>query len=297
MKKRGGTMTCRSNELFSILLIASSIFFLNPPTQAQACTPTVFLFRHAEDKTNTKTNLPELTPAGVKHASLYPEMVDQYLSMMTDLCPIKRVLAMYDHNTDGSKGTTNPFKTAEPLAKHCCGSEPEMYLTDLSGNNNFLYELISSSPNGGLAPEAIGRFGRIFYALQPTLNSQGSVAIFWTQQGIPDVSQALGVPPVSIPGVPPNDPDPALSWPGRLRSSVNKFTWTGNSYVAQYPFTVQDPPTSRLDIKPAQCFRSSDFSTKCHCSYSGILGTVPAGGKFCYLFSSETGPDNYGYCL
>jgi hypothetical protein len=278
------------------LLVASSIFFLNPPTQAQACTPTVFLFRHAEDQTNKKTNLPELTPAGEEHAALYPEMVSQDLSTTSD-CPIKRVLAMYNLNTDGSKGTTNPQKTAEPLAKHCCGSEPEMYLADIFGNKFFLYELISSSPNGGLAPEAIGFFGRIFYALQATLNSEASVAIFWTQKGIPDVSQALGVPPVLIPGVPPDNPSASLSWPGRLRSSVNKFTWTGNGYVALYPFTVQNPPTSRLDIKPAQCFKSGPGSTKYHCSYSGALKAEPGGGKFCYFMTAETGPDNYAYCL
>jgi hypothetical protein len=293
-------MTCRSNELFSILLIASSIFILNPPAQAQACTPTVFLFRHAEDTTNKETNLPELTPIGKRHAALYPEMVSGYLSMISD-CPIKRVLAMYDHNPNGNKGTTNPFKTAEPLAKHCCGStyEPEMFITDLFGNKYFLYETIASRPDGGLAPEAIGFFGRIFYALQPTLNSQGSVAIFWTKQGIPDVSQALGVPPVFLPpGVPPDSDksDLALSWPGRLRSSVSQFTWTGNSYVALYPFTLQNPPKSRMDIKPAQCFKSGAFSTKYHCSNSGSLSTAPAGGKFCYLLSPETG-DNYGYCL
>jgi hypothetical protein len=106
-------MTCRGNELFFILLFTSGIFFLNPPARAQACTPTVFLFRHAEDTTNKETKLPELTAAGTKHAALYPEMVSQYLSMISD-CPIKRVLAMYDHNPNGSKGTTNPFKTAEP---------------------------------------------------------------------------------------------------------------------------------------------------------------------------------------
>jgi hypothetical protein len=100
-EKKGGTMTCRSNELFSILLFASSIFFLNPPAQAQACTPIVYLFRHAEDEARRV----ELTNAG-KHAALYPEMLLQYQSIFSD-CPIKRVLAMYDINSNGTPGTTN----------------------------------------------------------------------------------------------------------------------------------------------------------------------------------------------
>jgi hypothetical protein len=36
MKKGGGTMTCRNNKLFSILLFASGIFFLYPLAQAQS---------------------------------------------------------------------------------------------------------------------------------------------------------------------------------------------------------------------------------------------------------------------
>jgi hypothetical protein len=126
--------------------------------------------------------------------------------------------------------------------------------------------------------------------LQQTLNAEGSVAIFWTQQGMPDVSEQLGEPPVDING------DPALSWPGRLRSSVNRFSWTGNSYVKQYFFTVQNPPTQRTDITPAQCFKNTATSTKYHCSYSGILTFKPPAGKFCVNFSPDDG-DNYAYCL
>jgi hypothetical protein len=206
---------------------------------------------------------------------------------------------MYDHNPNGSKGTTNPFKTAEPLAKHYCGGNVEMKLIDSLSNVYPLFETIASRSDGALAPDTPGDHGRIFYFLQGTLNHQGSVAIFWTKQGIPDVTQALGVPPVFLPpGVPPDSDksDLALSWPGRLRSSVSKFTWTGNSYVALYPFTLQNPPKSRMDIKPAQCFKSGGTSTKYHCSNSGSLSTAPAGGKFCFLLSPETG-NNYGYCL
>jgi hypothetical protein len=106
---------------------------------------------------------------------------------------------MYDHNPDTTPGTTNPRDTAEPLAKQCCGGNVEMSIIDRFSNKYFLYEKINSSPDGGLASDGLGRLSRIFYALQPTLNSQSSITIFWTQEGMPDVSQALNVLPIYIP--------------------------------------------------------------------------------------------------
>jgi hypothetical protein len=282
-------MTCGSKQWFFILLSVFGIFLFDSPAQAQTCTPTVYLFRHAEDEA-TKV---ALTEAGKKHAVLYPEMLLQYQITSSD-CPVKRVLAMYDHNPDATPGTTNPRDTAEPLAKQCCGGNVEMSLIDRASKKYFLYEKINSSPDGGLASDGFGRLARIFYALQPTLNSESSVAIFWTQEGLPDVSQALNVPPIYIPRNVAPPADPALSWPGRLRSSVNKFSWTGNSYVAQYNYSVQQPPTKRTDISPAQCWTQA--STKYDCSNSGILDYVPQKGKFCVDFFPDSGI-NYAYCL
>jgi hypothetical protein len=277
------------NKLFSIFLFAFCVFLHHTPAQAQACTPSVYLFRHAEDVSVGVG----LTPAGKQHAELYPQMLSQYQSVIPE-CPVKRVLAMYDFNPDGTKGTTNPRDTAEPLARACCGSNVEMQIKDTLGNMYPLFETISSKADGGLAPASPGSFGRIFYALQGTLNSQGSVAIFWTQQGMGDVSQALGVAPVFIPNS--NNPDPALSWPGKLRSSVNTFTWTGTNYVPLYVFTPKNPPKSRLDIKPAQCFKLDRASTKYSCQNSGFLMDAPIGGKFCITLSPDSG-NNYGYCM
>ena len=284
-------MTCRRNELFFILLSVFGTFFFISPTQAQVCTPTVYLFRHAEDEATRVA----LTEAGKKHAALYPEMLLQYQSILAD-CPVKRVLAMYDHNPNTTPGTTNPRDTAEPLAQQCCGGNVEMSLIDPSSKKYFLYETINSSPDGALAPDGAGRLSRLFYALQPTLNSEGSVAIFWTQEGIPDVSKALNVPPIYIPKDASPPADPALSWPGRLRSSVNKFRWSENNYVAQYPYSVQHPPTKRTDIIPAQCFKSTKTSTQYDCSNSGILNYVPYKGNFCVTFYPGGG-DNYAYCM
>jgi hypothetical protein len=277
-------MTRRNDKLLSILLFASGIFLLNPVAQAQTCTPTVYLFRHAEDIDGSFPT--QLTPEGIKHAQLYPSMLEHF---QTTQCPLKRVLAMYDVKPDGNPGTTNPRNTAEPLAR-CCGGKADMSISYL-GVTYFLYETRDIA-KGGLAAAGSGMHGRIFYALQETLNSQGSVAIFWTQQGMPDVSVALGVPPVNI------NNDAALSWPGRLRSSVNILLWDGNNYVKVYPFTIQNPPKDRTNIAPVQCF-SLDHSTKNVCQNTGFLTdkTKPLGGVFCKAVTSQPGPDNYGYCL
>jgi hypothetical protein len=93
------------------LLFAFGIFFLNPPALAQACAPTVYLFRHAEDGTGGLTN------PGKEHAKLYPDMLLQYQSFYLD-CPVKRVLATYDGKyPDGRQGTNNPRETAKRLPR------------------------------------------------------------------------------------------------------------------------------------------------------------------------------------
>ncbi len=216
-------MTSGRKQLVSILLFTPGIIFLNPPAVAQACTPTVYLFRHAEDQNG-------LTDAGNRHAALYWDMLEQYQSIFPT-CPVTRVLATYDKKPWGEQGTTNPLNTAQPLADKCCNGNVEMKLVTSSPNPQTfpLFETIAESVNGGLAPAGGGLpHGRLFYALQGTLNSGGSVAIFWTQEGMKDVSKALNVPPIDIAA---GTETARLSWPGRLRSSINEFSWTGSSYV------------------------------------------------------------------
>jgi hypothetical protein len=114
MKKRGGPMTCRNNKLFSILLFAAGMFFLNaPPVQAQVCKQAVYLLRHAEDQDTPK----QLTVNGMKHANLYPDMVAGLQNPPADLCKVQRVFAMWDRNKGdgvGPRGTTNPYFTGLP---------------------------------------------------------------------------------------------------------------------------------------------------------------------------------------
>ena len=217
-----------------------------------------------------------------------------------------RVYAMYDKNVDGSPGTTNPYNTAANIG----GVKMDIETTD--GQKFHLYEKIASSPDGGLAPAVgYGPKSRLFYAMQGILNDNGSVAIFWTSQGMPDVSTALGVAPVFYkPNEENPEGDPAFSWPGRLRSSVNIFNWTGVDYSAQYvPF---GPSPSPQDAKPRQCFNfdgTAIVGGSYYCTNSGNIQTagtqpnIPTDvipnimGNFCVNMTPISGnPYSFGYC-
>lgn len=271
-KKNGMlNMTIFRLTKLKILLLGSAVFPFTNITAAYACTSVVYLFRHAED---TPSGPPALTAVGEQHAKLYPSMVKSYQSRY-DICPVHRVYAMYDHNVNGSKGTTNPYNTAKYLAANIGGVKMDIETTD--GQKFHLYEKIASSPDGGLAPAVgYGPKSRLFYAMQGILNYNGSVAIFWTQQGMPDVSTALGVAPVFYKPTEENpEGDPAFSWPGRLRSSVNIFNWSGVDYSAQYvPF---GPSPSPQDAKPRQCFNfdgGAIVGGRYYCTYSGNIQTA-----------------------
>src|SRR5438874_10323679 len=114
--------------------IAAATFILvnsSNAVQAQSCTSAVYLFRHAEDRSDVS----ELTSVGKTHAKLYQMMIDQ-LQTTFGLCPVKRVFAMWDRN---KKGTINPYETALPLAQTVGVSYvPEMYFTD---TDNYKYYL------------------------------------------------------------------------------------------------------------------------------------------------------------
>jgi hypothetical protein len=130
MKKGGGPMTCRNNKLFSILFFALGVFFSNA-AQAQ-CTPTLYLFRHAED-VDTKQPPPNqgavLTAVGAQHAALYQPMITQ---LEMDLgaqspCRVQRVFATWTRPnppTGVPAGTTNPYQTALPLAESLTNPPP-----------------------------------------------------------------------------------------------------------------------------------------------------------------------------
>jgi hypothetical protein len=120
-------MTCHIKGLLSILLFALGVFVSDA---AQACTPTLYLFRHAEDVDVDEPPFGQpagLTAIGKRHAQLYPAMITQMqetLGLMSP-CPLGRVFAMWDRNT-GAKplGTVNPYQTALYLAQESVANPP-----------------------------------------------------------------------------------------------------------------------------------------------------------------------------
>jgi hypothetical protein len=281
-------MTC-IKQLLSLSLFALGIFFSNA-AQAQVCTPTIYLFRHAEDGKD-KDNHPVLTNVGMRHAKLYPIMITQ-LQTVFHFCPIQRVFAMWDRDTGTQiQGTTNPYYTALPLAQSLFGesAEPEMSFVDTQMNEYQLCEYPidgnCSSTQGythnGLANGSL--FSYLIAYFQTHLTS--SVAIFYTSQGMNPVSNVLGVPPVlancnnsqgctgetlpptgcPLPVSQPttdiscyNNANPILSWPGTQRSSVDIFEYSGeNRFINQYNRITKNHTIAQnvlQNLKFYQCF-------------------------------------------
>jgi hypothetical protein len=284
-------MACRNNKLFFILLFAPVIFFFsNTLAQAQACKQVVYLFRHAEDVDDVFPT--QLTPAGVAHAALYQMMIEQLETAFTpNLCAVNRVFAMWDR--DGA-GTTNPYNTALPLAQKVTGSNPEMVINFTDGNTYYLCE--TTSPDNLCnrpGRNALDGVLRAYLSLYLQTNPEVSVAIFYTRQGMPYVSGALGVPsiPVTDPG---NDGADGLarSWPGLLRSSVNIFDFNGTDFSKRY-----NNPAKIINVTPMQCFSFSRDETQYACQSSrGGLQKIPERGVMCTEVTSQRGSDFYGKC-
>jgi hypothetical protein len=293
---------CNNEQLFSILLFAFGVLFLNAPAQAQECTPTVYLFRHAED---TSSGPPALTSVGNAHANLYPTMINQ-LKTAFSLCPVQRVFAMWDRN---GQGTTNPYQTALPLARAVGGLSyvPEMYFTDTAANKYHLCEYTDPpcQQTPGFDRNALAN-GSLYSFLSAYFqqHTNTSVAIFYTSQGMPGVSAVLGVYPIvatcprnCTQELPPTEScplpessstrdsncykteNPLLSWPGIQRSSVDIFEFSGNMFVKQYnPINTNFDQNQNLlrVMKFQQCFNFNNtteiLSMEYYCQYSGILG-------------------------
>jgi hypothetical protein len=149
-------MTCRIKQLLSISLFALGIFYSNA-AQAQSCTPTLYLFRHAEDVDHDKPPPDQptgLTAVGRTHANLYPMMINQLETVLgaQSPCPLQRVFAMWDRKVGTEvRGTPNPYQTALLLAQYVgemlippMPYVPEMYFTD-SSHTYYLCEYPSDS--------------------------------------------------------------------------------------------------------------------------------------------------------
>ncbi|MGH2508527.1 MAG: hypothetical protein ACRDHZ_14180, partial [Ktedonobacteraceae bacterium] len=197
-------MTRKYLLIYSLLFFGGSLLSFSSSARAQACTPVVYAFRHAEDAGV------HLTPVGQQHAALYPTMIDGFGSAH-NYCPVGFVYSMYDTNPNGTYGTYNPYETAQPLAVRACynytlalfnldelqfsgtfnpdtictgapgagsTSAPNMAL----GNGNKLYEYLGETEKPAMIP-ATGT--QLVAELLSNASVAGglSSAIFWTSQG------------------------------------------------------------------------------------------------------------------
>jgi hypothetical protein len=309
-------MTCRNSKLFSILLFAAGIFFLNaPPLQAQACAQAVYLLRHAEDQDSPK----QLTPAGMVHAAFYPIMIGD-LEDTAGLCKVQRVLAMWSRTRPNGtvEGTANPYFTALPLAEsvkpppppfQLCpvdSKQPTEYVPEMcfkgDDDDHHTYYLCESDDDDlckqtnppydrNALKKDNGALNSFLYShLMKYLqgNPQSSVAIFYTQQGMPDISDALNVPHIDV-------GDPARNWPGTLRSSVNIFTLSGDKSKFVNTLYWKKTWQARTDVKPTQCF-AYDRRLEYACQTSAFLTNSPIAGVFCNAVIGQRSSDFYGRC-
>ena len=163
-----------------IPLFAFQWVFFASAGAASACTPVVYLFRHAEDKNEAKTRPFDvtLTASGLAHADLYVAMMNTF-EQQTVNCPISTVYALNPKKfaTGPDIGTSNPYWTANPLAQETMGRNPIIEVKDMR-----LTELL---------PDPVGAIfvGDIKDKLGP--NDQ-SAAIFWTSDGMCAVARILG---------------------------------------------------------------------------------------------------------
>lgn len=199
----------KTTLIYSLAFLCASLSSLISSAPAQACTPVVYAFRHAEDLEKPKNGL---TVTGQQHAFLYPAMVDDF-GAANGYCPVAFVYSTYDINPDKGQGTHNPYETARPLAIAACYNFPNVSSQSLATCNFFprtalenggkLYEYLGAdkseqdTPPAGvsatgpqLLQELVGR----------ALTGDVSIAIFWTSQGLNILGQAIAPGFTDIPG-------------------------------------------------------------------------------------------------
>jgi hypothetical protein len=282
-------------SLVSFCVLISCISSAN----AQACTPVVYAFRHAEDVNGTPPgvvpHIPgHLTEVGQQHADLYVSMINDF-GNAHNYCPVGFVYSTYNVNPDGGEGTANPYQTAEPLAVTACvhlwlastasgfrdildlddcgttrdlGSFPHMALE--SGGK--LYEYLGLKGTEKETPKA-GK-SATFDDLRAELSTNTSVdgnglssAIFWTSQGLNVLGQAIASGFMGIPGCSTPPKNEKCEKPKAPRNAVYVFAYSGATVI---------PPKNVAQY--LQCFNvsvqkpaSSPGGTKYYCSKAGNL--------------------------
>jgi len=329
-------LTRKYSLIYSLLFFCGSLLSFISSARAQACTPVVYAFRHAEDY---GTNL---TLVGQRHANLYIEMLGSgpgRFGAAENYCPVGYVYSMYNMNPNGSAGTNNPLETAQPVAiaactalGSCTGSEPRVALAV----GKYLYEYLGAPgapptckncPVSATGPE-----------LQAELASNAffgfSSAIFWTSQGLNVLGQAIAGEAVDIPGC-SEPPKPGTKCPADKgigpRNAVYVFEYNGSAFnppvdATQYVqcFDVQIKAFCTPGLPTPPTLEGPPTITGAETAYwcgNGVRGTgnLPATshltsdcgqtlestfkdlnllqGKICDTSSlADRGPNYYGYC-
>jgi hypothetical protein len=295
--------------IYSLLFLWGSLLSFIPSANAQACTPVVYAFRHAED---SGTNL---TLVGRQHADLYPAMVDRF-GAEGNYCPVGFVYSMYEINPDGGAGTNNPFQTAQPLADSACINRvlpkcilETMHVGDCIGTlcSGSATQPSTALVTGGRLYEYLGaakaelgtpRAGRSATPseLRDELKSNAvrglSSAIFWSSQGLNVLGQAIAdkdivdIPGCSEPPAPgtkcdkgkaPRNAAYAFKFNGAnafdLIAPGNKFVQCFDVQIKKFciPGTIQSTPPE-LDGPPTV---SPTGETAYWCG-NGDAGNLPA---------------------
>ena len=229
-------MTRTYNLTYLLLFLCGSLLSFISSARAQACTPVVYAFRHAEDADR------DLTEVGRQHADLYPAMVESF-GAAHNYCPVAYVYSMYETNPDRGAGTNNPFQTAQPLAIAACYNFADVSSESLAQCNFFprtslenggkLYEYLGAKPSEQGRPTAgVSATGpQLLEELISRADSGLSTAIFWSSQGLNVLGQAIAGGAVDIPGCsePPKSGECPAAKGKPPRNAAYVFEFNGNN--------------------------------------------------------------------
>ena len=274
------------------------------PLPTYPCQPVVYLFRHAEDIDT------DLTPAGYRHADIYPDMIESF-ERKSGYCPVARVYSEYYILPTNNPGTYNPFKTAIPLAADKnTGEDPATPIVDVSPDPRsqhwYLYEYLQSQTSPTVHNNVtVEKYLRA--EMTATLNNGGSVAVYWTSQGMFNFSQFFGE---TIINPNTNTADPTYKPP---RNSVYVYLWN-EPYDGEHP-AGGAYIKSLIQNEFVQCFNfdyvaGDKVGDRYYCQSGGSLNSNNAitksvlklvDGKICQksaitLITPFQGTDVYGYC-
>jgi hypothetical protein len=314
------TMVTRKYTLiYSLLFLCGSLLSFISSAAAQACTPVVYAFRHAEDLEAPGNGL---TSVGQQHAFLYPAMVADF-GGANSYCPVAFVYSTYEINPDKGQGTSNPYETARPLAIAACYNFPNVSSASLATCNFFprtalenggkLYEYLGANKSEQGTPLAgISATGpQLLKELTGRAVTDGvSIAIFWTSQGLNVLGQAIVPGFTGIPGcskLPATDECKKLKAP---RNAAYVFVFNGSGFDAPEAITQYVQCFNvhiNFAVSPSKLVGPSGTTYYCGNGDDGT-GSLPSIGKQEGLDSLlgqicdtskliATGPRGYyGYC-